>query len=381
MSTTISKPTTREMQKAYLKRDESYDGVFYLAVRTTGIFCRPSCPARKPLPKNVTYFASTREALFAGFRPCKRCRPMEANGRPPEWVNKLLARIDEDSSRRLTDGDIRKLGIDSARARRYFLKHHGMTFQAYCRARRMGTALDQIRRGADLDEVALGNGYDSHSGFREAFMHTFGKSPGQSRNADCVVITWVESPVGPLLAGANREGICLLEFTDRRMLETQFDVLRKRLDCAIVPGENEHLIKLRKELGDYFAGELRDFTVPLVYPGTPFQKQVWDELLKIPYGRTRSYEEMATRIGHPGAQRAVGTANGCNRIAIVIPCHRVVNKGGKLGGYGGGLWRKQMLLDLEQGKSGLRTLFEESARAPHASENGHNCSPLQSRAR
>src|SRR5262245_17857740 len=371
MSTTISKPKAREMQKAYLNRDESYDGVFYLAVRTTGVFCRPSCPARKPLPKNVTYFPTTREALFAGFRPCKRCRPMDANGKPPEWVNKLLAKVDEDSSRRLTDGDIRKLGVDSARARRYFLKHHGMTFQAYCRARRMGTALDQIRRGADLDEVALGNGYDSHSGFREAFMHTFGKSPGKSRDADCVVITWIESPVGPLLAGSNREGVCLLEFTDRRMLETQFDVLRRRLGCAIVPGENEHLKKLKRELADYFAGKLRQFTVPLVYPGTPFQKRVWDELLRIPYGQTRAYEEMAARIGHPGAQRAVGTANGCNRIAIVIPCHRVVNKDGKLGGYGGGLWRKQMLLDLEQGKSRERTLFDETSQALQEADNRH----------
>ena len=132
------------------------------------------------------------------------------------------------------------------------------------------------------------------------------------------------------------------------MLETQFRTLKKVFSCAIVPGENVHLKKLKKELEKYFAGELKQFSVPLVYPGTPFQERVWNELLRIPYGETRSYEDLARRVGSADAQRAVGNANGLNRIAIVIPCHRVVNKDGKLGGYGGGLWRKQHLLDFER---------------------------------
>ena len=119
---------------------------------------------------------------------------------------------------------------------------------------------------------------------------------------------------------------------------------------AIVPGENQHIKKLRNELNDYFCGSLKRFSVPLLYPGTPFQQRVWKELLRIPHGKTVSYEEIARRIGSPTGQRAVGHANGLNRIAIVIPCHRVVNKNGDLGGYGGGLHRKQKLLDLEQGK-------------------------------
>lgn len=341
-------PSVKEMKRAYVQKDASYDGIFFLGVRTTGIFCRPSCPARKPLPENVTYFSNVREALFAGYRPCKRCRPLDTNGRSPEWVTRALALADGNEER-IKDSDLRASGIDPFRVRRYFQKHCGMTFQAYCRARRMGDALDQLRRGASLDDVTFGNGYESHSGFRDAFSRTFGRPPGASNSADCVVVLWLESPIGPLLAAANNRGICLLEFTDRRMLETQFRTLKKFFCCAIVPGKNGHLNKLQAELEKYFAGDLRQFSVPLVYPGTPFQERVWNELLRIPYGETRSYEDLAQQIGSTGAQRAVGHANGANRIAIVIPCHRVVNKDGKLGGYGGGLWRKQHLLALEQG--------------------------------
>lgn len=230
------------------------------------------------------------------------------------------------------------------------MKNHGMTFQAYSRGMRLGTSLEQIRRGTDLDDVALGTGYESHSGFREAFTRTFGKPPGKSRSEDCISVAWTESPLGPLIAGATSEGVCLLEYTDRRMLEAQFAALRRRFQRAIVPGENEHIRNLKKELKEFFEGNRKKFSLKLVYPGTPFQQSVWEELLKIPYGSTVSYEDIARRVGSPKAVRAVGEANGLNRIAIVIPCHRVVNKSGELGGYGGGLWRKTMLLALEQGQ-------------------------------
>jgi AraC family transcriptional regulator of adaptative response/methylated-DNA-[protein]-cysteine methyltransferase len=274
---------------------------------------------------------------------------MASNGTVPVWLEDLLMRIENNPSARYTDVFLRSIGIEPARVRRYFQKTYGMTFQAYCRGRRLGKALEQIRTGVDLDDVALGYGYSSHSGFRDAFVHAFGRSPGRSRTADCIVTAWFESPLGALIAGATSKGICLLEFTDRRMFDTQFATIRKNFHCAIVPGENDHTIQLKKELNEYFMGTRKQFTVPLVYPGTPFQKRVWDELLRIPYGKVVSYEEIASRIGSPDAQRAVGHANGLNRIAIVIPCRRVVNKNGKLGGYGGGLWRKQKLLSLEQG--------------------------------
>jgi AraC family transcriptional regulator, regulatory protein of adaptative response / methylated-DNA-[protein]-cysteine methyltransferase len=342
-----SMPSPKEMQRAYMKKDASYDGIFFLGVRTTGIFCRPSCPARKPLPKNVDYFANVRQAMFAGYRPCKRCRPLEKNGTPPEWESRALS-LANAREERLKDSALRASGIDPYRIRRFFQRQYGMTFQAYCRARRMGAALEQLRRGAALDDVTLGNGYGSYSGFRDAFSRTFGRPPGTSRTVDSVVVSWLDSPLGPLVAAANNRGICLLEFTDRRMLETQFRTLKKLFGCAILPGENAHLKTLKNELDQYFAGGLKQFSVPVVCPGTRFQERVWNELLRIPYGETLSYEDLAERIGAAKAQRAVGTANGRNRIAIVIPCHRVVNKDGKLGGYGGGLWRKQYLLDLER---------------------------------
>ena len=340
------------MERAYIGRDESYNGLFFLGVRTTGIFCRPTCPARKPLPRNVEYFATSREAVVAGYRPCKRCRPLEVSDEPP-WVKSLLEAVERDPSTRLFDRDVQALGVDPGTVRRYFQRHYGMTFQAYARAMRLAGALSSIREGGNVDDAVFESGFSSHSGFRDAFTRTFGESPGASKDKECVFLAWLESPLGPLVAGATEAGVCLLEFTDRRMLETQFAAVKQLFRAPAVPGMNQHLETLRAELTAYFEGSLRQFSLPLVYPGSPFQQKVWDELLRIPYGETRSYEAMAVAIGTPTGQRAVGHANGQNRIAIVIPCHRVVNKDGGLGGYGGGLRRKQFLLDLERAALGL----------------------------
>lgn len=340
-------PPPAEMERAYLARDASYNGLFFLGVRTTGIFCRPTCPARKPLPKNVEYFATASAAISAGYRPCKRCRPLAVDDQPA-WVTELLADVERDPAVRMTEGDLRRRGIDPATVRRYFLRHYGMTFQAFARSWRMSGALTLIRQGGDLDDAVFESGYESHSGFREAFVRTFGDPPGSYRGGDCVSLSWLRSPLGPLVAGATSEGICLLEFSDRRMLEAQFATVRKLFRLPVTPGSNPHLEHLEREIEAYFAGTLQSFEVPLVYPGTPFQEQVWRQLLTIPYGETRSYEDLAIAIDNPKAVRAVGRANGLNRIAILIPCHRVVNKDGQLGGYGGGLRRKQYLLDLER---------------------------------
>jgi AraC family transcriptional regulator of adaptative response/methylated-DNA-[protein]-cysteine methyltransferase len=352
-------PPVPEMQRAWRSGDASYDGIFYLGVRTTGIFCRPSCRTpRKPKPQNVEYFRSVREAAFAGYRPCKRCQPLQANGRAPGWVQRLLECIERDPQARIRNTQLRSMGIEPARARRHFQKHFGMTFQAYARARRLGRAFEQIKRGTSMDDIALGQGYESHSGFREAFTRAFGRTPGAAQDAACLQVSWMESPLGPLLAASDSRNVVLLEFTERRMLEAQFDTLRRRFRAAIVPGEDALLLQLKRELAEYFDGRRTRFTVPLNYPGTPFQQKVWDELLKIPYGETRSYEDIARAVGSPAAVRAVGQTNGLNRICVVIPCHRVVNKDGKLGGYGGGLWRKQALLTLEQGKN-RKDLFSD----------------------
>jgi AraC family transcriptional regulator of adaptative response/methylated-DNA-[protein]-cysteine methyltransferase len=343
------------MRRAFLASDASYDGIFFTGVKTTGIFCRPSCRARKARPENVQFFATPRAAMFSGYRPCKRCRPLATDGTPPGWVARLMQRLESAPSKRVSAAELTAMGIDPARARRYFLKHYGMTFQAFCRARRLNDAFQRIRKGGTVSQAALDGGFESESGFRAAFSRTFGAAPSGTGARGAVTIGWVESPVGPLVAGATEDAVCLLEFSDRRMLETQLAALRRRFGAALVPGGNRWLDALRAQLAEYFAGTRRAFELPLSYPGTPFQVKVWSSLLEIPYGGTCSYQDIARRIGQPGAVRAVGTANGMNRIAIVIPCHRVVNANGDLGGYGGGLWRKRLLLDLE---SGQRSLLE-----------------------
>ena len=340
-------PPRAEMERAYQGSDASYDGVFVLGVRTTGVFCRPSCPARKPKPENVEFFAQPKEALFAGFRPCLRCRPLE-HDEAPAWVSPLLDLIERQPDARIRERDLRAMGVEPARVRRYFASRYGLTFQAYCRARRLGRAFERIRDGEPLDEAVFGTGYESHSGFREAFQKAFGQPPGRSAEAGCIRLAWMDTPLGPMIAGASERGICLLEFTDRRMLEQQLATLRRRFKAALAPAEHPLLTTLKQELAEYFAGGRRTFSVPLDAPGTPFEERVWRALLEIPYGETRSYQDIARVVGSPAAVRAVGRANGMNRIAIVIPCHRVVNKSGELGGYGGGLWRKRRLLHIER---------------------------------
>jgi AraC family transcriptional regulator of adaptative response/methylated-DNA-[protein]-cysteine methyltransferase len=344
-------PSRAEMLRAFGRRDASYDGIFFTGVRTTSIFCRPSCPARRPLPRNVDFFGTARDALVAGFRPCQRCRPLETDGQPPEWVERLLAEVEADPGRRLSARELVGLGIEPARARRWFQQRWGMTFHAYARARRLGRALGAIREGATLDDAALDHGFESLSGFRDAFARIFKRAPGRGRHAECITLGWIRTPLGPMVAGATREGICLLEFTDRRMLEAQLRTLARRLGLPAVPGESPHLDRLRAALDEYFSGRRQTLDLPLVTPGTPFQIRVWDELRRIPHGATRSYREIARRIGRPTAVRAVARANGANRVALLVPCHRVVETGGGLGGYGGGVWRKKRLLEMERASS------------------------------
>ena len=349
-------PPASEMYQALLDRDSAYDGVFFLGVRTTGIFCRPTCPAKKPLRENVEFFPSTRDALFAGYRPCRRCTPMLPNGGVPPWLEGLITAIERDPSRRWTDSDLRARSLDPARVRRWFKSNHGMTFHAYQRAHRLGLAMGQIQDGSDIMDTAFDHGYESLSGFRDAFERLFGDTPGRSRGSSLMVVTRVLTPLGPMLAGATDDGLCMLEFADRRMLETQIRRLTKLLDCSAAPGSNEYVEQASDELERYFEGELREFEVPLAVPGTDFQRAVWDALREIPYGETRSYADIARAVGRPSAVRAVGRTNGDNRLPIIIPCHRVVRADGSLCGYGGGLWRKRYLLELEQGGGGSPAL-------------------------
>ncbi|MGD9854478.1 MAG: bifunctional transcriptional activator/DNA repair enzyme AdaA [Planctomycetaceae bacterium] len=335
------------MERASRERDAAYDGLFFFGVRTTGVFCRPTCPARKPRAENVEYFATREAAITAGYRPCKRCRPLAWDDQPA-WAAELLAEIDRNPGVRITEEDLRTRGIDPATVRRFFQRRFGMTFQHYSRARRLSAGMDQLHQHGNIDGAVFASGYDSHSGFREAFARILGETPGRYRRAgECVRLSWFPSPLGPLVAGATDEGVCLLEFGEPARLDVQVAAVRKAIGAPVLPGTHDHLDMLEAELAAYFAGSLRSFSVPLAFPGTPFQRRVWEALLAIPYGETSSYEQIAVAIGTPRSVRAVGRANGQNRIAILIPCHRVVNKSGALGGYGGGLRRKEFLLALE----------------------------------
>jgi len=344
-----SLPDDDVLYEAFVNRDSSYEGIFFTGVKTTGVFCRPTCTARKARRENVEFFASARDALLNGYRPCKLCSPLAYRGYVPDWLAPLLEEINENPTIRLKDNDLRERGLDPRRVSSWFKKQHGMTFQAYLRALRIGQAFGRIRVGEEITGTAFETGYGSLSGFGDSFRKTTGFSPSQSPHKQVILTTRILTPLGPMLAGATAQGICLLEFVDRRMLETQVERLNKLLQAEFVPGFNPHLDKLHTQLGEYFQGKRQVFDLSLVLPGSAFQCQVWEGLQTIPYGTTRSYKEQATLIGHPDAVRAVAKANGDNRIAILIPCHRVIGSDGSLTGYGGGLWRKQYLLDLEAG--------------------------------
>ena len=174
-------PPSETMYRALLKRDPSFEGIFFVGVRTTGIFCRPTCTAKKPARENVDFFATPSEALDNGYRPCLRCQPMDPDKRPPKLIERLRTEVDRAPGGRLTDKELAALAIDPSTARRQFKRHYGMTFQAYHRARRMGLALSQVRKGRRVDEARNGSGFESESGFREAFTKIFGEPPTNAK--------------------------------------------------------------------------------------------------------------------------------------------------------------------------------------------------------
>ncbi len=343
------KLSENQMYQALVEKDESFEGLFITAVKTTGIFCRPTCRARKPKRENVEFFQTAKEALLRGFRPCKVCTPMARKGEAPDWVSKIIGKVGQNKNRRLSDQQIRNLGIDPNRLRRWFKQNHKMTFQAYLRSLRIGQAFGHLANGKKVISTAFDNGYDSLSGFTHSYKKMIGIAPSKSSGKNIIHIYQLLTPLGPMMAASVKQGICLLEFIDRKMLESELKEISKRLDAPMVTSEGPHLKVLKLQLEQYFNGDRKKFDLPLFTPGSEFQKQVWKGLQNIPYGTTRSYKEQAKALGRPQAVRAVASANGANRIAIIIPCHRVIGADGKLVGYGGGLWRKKRLLELENG--------------------------------
>lgn len=341
-------PSTDTMYRALVNRDPSFDGIFFVGVRTTGIFCRPTCSAKKPARENVDFFATPNEALHGGYRPCLRCNPMDPDKRVPELIERLRAEVERAPDGKITEKELIAMSIDPSTARRQFKRHYGMTFQAYHRARRMGLALREVRKGGLVEEIQNGTGFQSASGFRDAFTKIFGETPTTAKRQGGLFAERIETPLGAMLAIADDEGLRLLEFVDRRAMEREMSVLRTRLRTNIVPGEHRHLSAVRAQLSNYFVGKNLEFDVPLAPVGSSFQLRAWELLRTIPAGETRSYSWMAKRLGDVEMRRAVGRANGENMMCIVIPCHRVIRADGTLCGYGGGLWRKKWLLEHER---------------------------------
>ncbi len=247
-------PPSETMYRALVNRDPSFEGIFFVGVRTTGIFCRPTCTAKKPARENVDFFPTPGEALHSGYRPCLRCHPMDPDKRPPRLIERLRTEVERAPDGRLTDKELAAMAIDPSTARRQFKRHYGMTFQAYHRARRMGLALREVHKGARVEEARNGSGFESESGFREAFTRIFGEPPTTAKTRGGLFAQRIETPLGAMIAVADDEGLRLLEFIDRRATERELSTLRKRLRTNVVPGEHRHLTATRQQLDNYFSG-------------------------------------------------------------------------------------------------------------------------------
>lgn len=347
------------MYSAIVDNNASFEGSFITCVKTTGIFCRPACTARKPKKENVEFVADCNEAIKKGYRACKVCRPLTDKGSTPDYIEALIKELEKDPYLRIKDYDLKKRDLDPTKVRRWFNTNHNMTFQAYQRMLRINHSYQELSKGKNVSDTAYSNGFESVSGFNASFKNILGSNPSGEAKA-ILYIKRITTPVGPMFIIASTDGLCLLEFTDRRMLETEYKDLKKLLNAVILPGSNKFIEQTELELAEYFDGKRQKFDVPLHAPTTPFRKLVWDELLNIPFGETRSYKQQAIALKNLKAIRAVASANGQNRIAIIIPCHRVIGSNGELTGYAGGLPRKKWLLDHElrvAGKPSQGSLF------------------------
>jgi AraC family transcriptional regulator of adaptative response/methylated-DNA-[protein]-cysteine methyltransferase len=340
--------TINQYYKALVDKDNDYVGIFYVGVKTTSVFCIATCRARKPKKENVEFYSTFKDALENGYRPCKICKPTENANKPPQEVEKAILLVKNHPKEKISDFTLKEQNISPDNVRRWFKKHYGITYHAFQRMYRINNAFEELQKGKNTTATAFDMGYESLSGFGYTYKKLVGKSPNQSKAEEIILINRLTTPIGPMFICATSKGICLLEFTNRKMLETEFQDLQKRLEAPIIMGENEHIKQAKKEIEEYFKGERTCFEVPLHPVGTAFQQSVWKELLTIPYGTTTTYSKQAQSLKKPKAVRAVASANGNNKIVIIIPCHRVIGSNGNLTGYAGGLERKKWLLELEK---------------------------------
>jgi AraC family transcriptional regulator of adaptative response/methylated-DNA-[protein]-cysteine methyltransferase len=339
-------PSNREIYEAFLTRTDLPGAI--IGVKTTGVFCRPGCPARAPKFENCAFYDGPEAALRAGYRACKRCHPA---GEDHALMRAVIALVEENEAGRIDDAALKAAGIDPSTARRKFTQRLGMSVADYARLRRLGLAAKAMAGGASVIEAQLDAGFESASGFRAAFTKTFGAAPAKTK-AKPLFVDWLETPEGRMVVVTDERALYLIEFVDRVKLPRQFERLRRVHGRAIVPGTTGVTDQIRREIADYFAGTRQAFSVVIETTGTAFQGGVWAALQSIPYGETWSYGALAAAIGNDKAVRAVASANGANGLAIVIPCHRVIGSDGGLGGYAGGVDRKARLLTLERAHTG-----------------------------
>ncbi|GAB5433446.1 MAG: trifunctional transcriptional activator/DNA repair protein Ada/methylated-DNA--[protein]-cysteine S-methyltransferase [Epibacterium sp.] len=341
-------PDSKTLYDALVARDASYDGRAYVGVSSTGIFCRLTCPARKPKYENCQFFATPGACIEAGFRACKRCHPLNAAAGNDPLVRRLLEALEARPSYRWREEDLVAMGADPSTIRRAFKRQFGMTFLEMARQRRLREGFTTLSAGQPVISAQLEAGFESPSAFRAAFARLVGIAPGQFRKDAQLLADWIETPLGAMVAVACQHKLHLLEFADRKALPREVAKLQKRQPGGIGFGRPEVVDQAAEELGAYFTGRAARFDTPLAYHGTAFEAEVWRALREIPVGQTRSYGALAQSLGRPGSSRAVARANGANQIAVMIPCHRVLGADGALTGYGGGLWRKQRLIEIER---------------------------------
>ncbi len=341
-------PDHNTLYQALLDRNADYDGQAYVCVKTTGIFCRLICSARKPKRENCTFYASIGECIEAGFRACKKCHPLKPIASADPAIGTLLKALDKHPEYRWSETDIEKMGFDLSTIRRSFKRQFGMTFLEMARQRRLREGFETISDGGKIIEAQIDARFESASAFRASFAKIIGRAPGTLDSDPILFVDWVETPLGDMISICSQSQLHLLEFVDRKALKTEITKLAKLAKGKLGIRKSNPGEQIKDELRAFFDGQSAKFSTPLAYTGSPFAQQVWNELRHIPAGTTRSYSEIAKRIGRPTATRAVARANGANQIALVIPCHRVIGADGSLTGYGGGLWRKQKLLEIER---------------------------------
>jgi len=328
---------------AFMRRDRSWDGRVIGAVQTTGIYCKPSCPARRPKREHVAFYATAEEARAAGFRPCLRCKPDEV-GRDREAVAQAVRLIEAaeeaPSLAELADA----VGYAPHHFQRLFKRDLGVSPAEYARGLRSRRAERALEANGRVTDAVYDAGYQSPSGFYEDAKERLGMTPSAWRDGgrgETIRWTMFDSPIGRMLIAATSKGICRLTFDDSEAS------LRRLFPKATIVEDGGGLRELVQGALAAIEKPLAAPDLPIDVAGTAFQEAVWRELRKIPPGETRSYAQIAAAIGQPKAVRAVGTANGDNHVAVLIPCHRVIRSDGSLGGYAGGLGRKRHLLAAE----------------------------------